>query len=170
MKAIVFMAVVVCFLCSSCGNPEPDNKMYASDSTLTGWYATKPVYQHTVLIKPTWSQSFHYAKESGWGVWLVISIILFIAFIALFYGAIKDELPKIFDSEFLKFGTLFILLSGAIASFISQPGSIKGNNDHWVPKDQYEKCMAVDGNTTKIWDSLANNCHMNWGPDKGCKK
>lgn len=167
---LIIAGIALAIVLTGCGTATPDNKVYASDSTQTGWYATKPVYSHSVLIKPTWSQSFHYASEAGWDSWLVFAIILFIAFCVMLYLAISDGLPKLFDNELIKFGALFVLFAGALACFGSQPGSIKWNNDHWVPKEQYEQNMSTAGNTTAIWDSLANNCHIPWGPDKGCKK
>ena len=170
VKGLFIIMSIISTLFANCGKSTPDNKVYASDSTQNGWYAAKPVYAHTVLIKPTWSQSFHYAKEAGWGGWLFLAIILFVAGCVMLYLAETDRLPKQFDNETLKFLVLFVIFAGALGTFGTQPGSIKGNNDHWVPKEQYDYYMSTQGNTTPIWDSLANNCHMSWGPDKGCKK
>lgn len=163
------VGIIAMIILFSCGTSAPDNKVYASDSALVGWDHAKPVYSETVLIKPTWSQSFHYAKQGGWGLWLTLSIILFVAFGAMIFLAATDRLPKLFENQTLKFLTLFILLAGALACFGSQPGSLKWNNDKWVPKTQFDNYMNAQGNITPIWDSLANNCKILWGPDKGCK-
>lgn len=170
MKAIIYLALIAVIMFCSCGKATPDNTVHASDSTLVGWDHAKPVYDHTVLIKPTWSQSFHYASKAGWGLWLTFSIILFAAFCGMFYLSAIDGLPKLFDNELLKFLTLFILLAGALTCFGTKPGSVKWNNDKWVPKQQYDHHMSAQGNITPIWDSLANSCKILWGPTKGCKR
>lgn len=170
MKAIIYLALIAVIMFCSCGKSTPDNKVYATDSTLVGWDHAKPVYEKSVLIAPTWSQSFHYASRAGWGLWLTFSIILFCVFAVMFYLSAKDMLPKVFDNELLKFLTLFILLAGALTCFGSKPGSVKWNNDKWVPKEQYDHYMNTQGSTAPIWDSLANSCKILWGPTTGCKK
>lgn len=170
MKAILFLTVIAAIMFCSCGRSTPDNQVYASNSELVGWDHAQPVYSETVLVKPTWSQSFHYAKQGGWGLWLTFAIILFLAFGCMCYLAATDRLPKLFENQTLKFLCLFILLAGALVCFGTQPGSLKWNNDKWVPKQQYDHYMSAQGNTTAIWDSLANNCRILWGPNKDCKK
>lgn len=171
MKSFLLLAIIAIMMVgASCGKAAPNNQIYASDSTLIGWDHAKPVYEHTVLIKPTWGQSFHYAKQGGWGLWLTFSIILFAAFLFMCYLIATDNLPRLFENNIFRYCCLGLLLIFSLICFFGQPGSIKGNNDHWVPKAQYDHYMESQGNITPIWDSLANGCHLNWGPDKGCKK
>lgn len=168
--ATTVLAVALTLLLGGCSST-PDNIVYKYDSTsnLIGWDHGQKVFEHNVLIKPTLGQSFHYAKQTDWVVARTFALIFLVLFCVFGFLAVTDNLPKLFDNALIRDGVLFVLLVTGLGLFGGRPGSIWLNNNHWVPEGQYKYYMVTQKDITPIWDSLANNCHMSWGPTKGCK-
>lgn len=133
--------------------------------------AVKPdniVYKRTdstVVISPTWGQSFDYASQrDDHDVWIIITAVLFVALTLVFYGSVADEkwFPKMKESGLAVL--LFVLLGAMISSFMWQPAQIKWNNDKEISKNVYDSVMKHYQTTAPIWEEFKNKCLIIGGP------
>ncbi len=165
------LTILVCSaLLISCGKNKPDDKVYETKKEFVGWkpngVGNKPVevYEEMVMLKPTWGQSNHIARERGdHAVWQVVAWVLLIASIALVLAYALDYISL--DAKAFG-GSLFVLLALSLTSFKWDSASIKWDNNVFVLKTQYDKAIKESGSTKPIWDSLENGCHISWGPYK----
>lgn len=172
MKKFLFVSFIACGLLS-CGPNKPDNTIYGTQITADGYqpdprgagYPPVQVADTFYKLKPTWGQAGAFAKMRGdHGVWTIIGIVLFLLLGAFCYGQITDArwMPNLNPKAIGVI--LFILVAGAIASLRWQAMDIKWNNDHLIPKQQYDNAIRESGSTAPIWDSLAKGCHLTGGP------
>lgn len=162
----------------SCGTNKPDNIAHGTDVVQNGFKPgptpkdpVQPVYDTTVLIKPTWGQANHYASERGdFLIWQIIGWVLLVGAVVVVYSKATEAswLPKINP---LFFGALlFVLLAGALTSLKWQSSSIKWNNDKWIPKAQFDRAIHETKTTQPVWDSLRKDCKIVFGPYDCYKK
>lgn len=168
MKSILIFLMASVML-ASCSN-KPDDVIHKETSEQVGWKlneagtANEPVIEKFYTISPTWGQSFGYAYQGGYALWLLFGVVMLAGAVWVFYCEAKD-LPIVanWDPKFkVLIGVVLVLIS--IASLFGQPAFVKWNNDKPIPASQYYEAMARDGNTQAIWDSLADN-HLILGGD-----
>jgi hypothetical protein len=161
MKSILIFLMATLML-ASCSN-KPDDVVHKETSEQVGWKlneagtANEPVIEKFYTISPTWGQSFGYAYQGGYALWLLFGIVMLAGAVWVFYCEAKD-LPIVanWDPKFKKLiGVVLVFIS--IASLFGQPSYVKWNNYKPVPASQYNEAMARDGNTQAIWDSLAES-------------
>lgn len=165
---IVFVSVMV-----SCGTA-PDNVIHDQKTEAGNWVllpgAHDPIQEKLTYyqIAPTWGQSVTWANERKDRVLTVCAaILLFIAFVALIIGkyTYASWFPEFLDTRVLLYNVLlFISLSGAAYFYFGDASGIKWNNEKWVKKELYDKCIKEIGSVQPIWDSLRNNCLIVNGP------
>jgi len=170
--------VLMTVLLYSCGPNVPDNINHGLSVKENGFKPglspndpVQVIYDSTVLVKPTWGQSNHFASERGdFMIWQVIGAILLISVIVLIYGYATESkwVPKV--SPTFLFAFIFVLSVGSLTSFKWQSSSIMWNNDKWIPKSQFDKSIKETGSTKLIWDSLENECKIVFGPYDCFKK
>lgn len=148
---------------SSCSN-KPDNEIYGIKQEESGWVPEIPggapimKYEEYYKISPTWGQAYHYAsKRPDHSLFVIVGLILLVAFGALFYGKTTDSfwLPEAVDKYSLPL--MFILLIGSITFLTTHQSEVKWQNDKWIKKEVYHKAITETGSTQPIWDSLEAN-------------